>query len=267
MSERTFSAQDVQSLRRATGAGMLDAKRALEESGGDFEAAARRLRELGKASAVKRAERESSQGALSLVVEGGVGAIVELRCETDFVAKSAEFVQLVEELAGGLAADGPDALAARGEDIEKLGVVLKEHIELGRTVRFAAGASGNVIDGYLHEQNGRGVNAVLVELAGGSRSLAHELAVHIAFARPVGLRRDELPVAELEEERATLLAAARNEGKPEAALEKVVEGRLTGWIKERCLLEQPYVRDEKRTVAEHLGAANVVRFAQVEIGA
>jgi elongation factor Ts len=116
-------------------------------------------------------------------------------------------------------------------------------------------------------QWGHEASTGLLSTAGGSRSLAHELAVHIAFARPVVLRRDELPAAELEEERATLLAAARNEGKPEAALEKVVEGRLTGWIKERCLLEQPYVRDEKRTVAEHLGSANVVRFAQVEIGA
>lgn len=260
-----FTAKDVQALRRATGAGMLDAKRALDETGGDVERARLWLREHGLASSSRRSDRPSSQGAVSVVVDGP-GAIVELRCETDFVAKSAEFVRLVEELAQAVAAKGEEAAAERQGEVDELKVTLKENISVGRLVRFVP-ADGAILDSYLHIQNGRGVNAVLVELAGGTKELAHEVAVHIAFARPSYLTRDDVPSGEVETERATIENISRKEGKPEAALPKIVEGRLTGWFKERCLLEQPYVRDEKQTVAQLLGDARVVRFAQVEVGA
>jgi elongation factor Ts len=200
------------------------------------------------------------------VVVDGPGAIVELRCETDFVAKSAEFVRLVEELTQAVATKGEEAAGERQGDVDELNVTLKENISVGRVVRFLP-AEGAILDSYLHLQNGRGVNAVLVELEGGTQDLAHEVAVHIAFARPTYLARGDVPASEVETERATIESISRKEGKPEAALPKIVEGRLTGWFKERCLLEQPYVRDEKQTVAQLVGEARVTRFAQVEVGA
>jgi elongation factor Ts len=115
-------------------------------------------------------------------------------------------------------------------------------------------------------QSGRGVNGVLVLLDKGSEDLAHDVAVHVAFTRPAYLAKDDVPAEEVETERATLEALTRNEGKPEAALAKIVDGRLRGWYKERCLLEQEYVRDEKRTIAQLLGDANVLQFVQVIVG-
>lgn len=260
-----FTAKDVSELRKRTGAGILDCREALEENGGDIDAAAKWLVEKGKISAGKRAERDRSQGAVAVVIDDARGAIVALECETDFVAKSAEFVQLVDELAAELASGGEAALKAQEERIEKLAITSKENVALGQTVRFEAG-EGSILDSYLHIQNGRGVNAVLVELAGGSQELAHEIAVHIAFAKPEYLSRDEVPAERIEAERETAATIARNEGKPEAALPKIVEGRLNGWFKERCLLDQAYVKDEKRTIADLLGDAQVRRFAQVVIG-
>ena len=115
-------------------------------------------------------------------------------------------------------------------------------------------------------QNGRGVNGVLVELVGGPASLAHDVAVHIAFGRPEYLRRDDVPADVIAAERETILVIARNEGKPEAQLDKIVEGRLNGWFKEHVLLDQPYARDEKVTIAQLVGPAVVRRFAQVVVG-
>ena len=123
-----------------------------------------------------------------------------------------------------------------------------------------------MVDTYLHQQAGRGVNAVAVVLRAGSHELAHDIAVHIAFARPDLPRREDVPEAEVAEERATVEAISRNEGKPEAALPKIVEGRMNGWFKERVLLEQPTCKDEKQTIADLLGSAEVVRFAQVVVG-
>ncbi len=263
----TISAKDVQRLRRSTGAGMLDAKSALERSGGDYDAAVRLLREEGKASALKRHDREAGDGAVALVVDGGVGAVVELRCETDFVAKSAEFVQLVEELAAMVAAEGAEAVASRQGDVEKLASTLKENISVGRVIRFdAEGSPDRVVDGYLHLQSDRGVNAVLLEAEGVDRSVVHDIAVHVAFARPGYLSRDDVPSSELEAERAIVEAAARKEGKPEAALEKIVSGRINGWLKERVLLDQSWVRDEKKSISDLLGGGRVIRFAQVVVG-
>ena len=261
-----FSAKDVQKLRQVTGAGMMDAKRALEESGGDMEAAARWLREKGLAQSAKRSDRSAEQGAVSVTNTGSVAAAVELRCETDFVAKSPDFVALVEELVDAVAAKGEEAVAERQADVENLGIALKENISVGRVVRFEAPA-GAVLDAYQHEQNGRGVNGVLVELQGGDQVLAHEIALHIAFARPDHLTRDEVPAEDVEKERQILEAETRNEGKPEQAIPKIVEGKLAGrFFAERVLLEQKYVRDPKQTIKQILGDAAVNRFAQVEVG-
>ena len=196
---------------------------------------------------------------------GNVAAIAELKSETDFVAKSDQFTSLVQEIATLVAAKGEDAAGEKTDAIDDLKVVLKENIALGQVVRLEA-AEGHVVDTYVHRQDGRGVNAVAVELDGGTPDLAHEIAVHIAFTRPQYLRREDVPEAEMAEERQTLENITRAEGKPEAAMEKIVTGRLNGWLKERVLLEQAYVKDEKQTIGQLLGDASIVRFAQVAIG-
>ena len=261
----SFTAKDVQTLRQATGAGMMDAKRALEAADGDFEIAAQWLREKGLAKAAERSDRDNTQGAVAVFVDGGVASIVQLKCETDFVASSERFKTLVSDMAALVNAKGTEATADRAKEIEELQLTLKEHIELGDVVRFEAG-DGNVLDSYLHVQGNRGVNAVLVELSGGTAQLAHDIAVHVAFARPKYLRREDVPGDLVEKERATLEAITRNEGKPEQAIGKIVEGRLNGYFKEICLLDQPYAKDDKQSIGELLGDATLVRFAQVEIG-
>lgn len=260
-----FSAKDVQRLRQSTGAGMMDAKNALVENAGDFEAAAKWLREKGLASSAKRADRESSQGAVAIARSGNVASMVELKCETDFVAKSPDFVSLADELAQVVADEGEAAVKAKQDDIDRLKVTLKENIELGRFERVEAG-EGQVLDTYLHVQNGRGVNGVLVVLAGGTQELAHDIAVHAAFGKPRFVSREEVPENLVAEERATLEAQARNSGKPEAALPKIVEGMLNGWYKEHVLLDQPFAKDDKKSVAQVLGGATLARFAQVVVG-
>jgi elongation factor Ts len=263
-----FSAKDVKALRDATGAGMMDAKKALEATSGDFDEAASWLRERGLGKAAERSDRDNTEGAIAVAVAGDAAALVELKSETDFVAKSPQFVNLANELAAEVAAEGEGIVASRKDAIDDLKLTLKENIEIGRVVRFVAGP-GHVLDTYLHVQNGRGVNGILVELEGGNTELAHDVAVHVAFGKPSVLSRDEVPAAEVDAERAALEAQTRNEGKPEAALGKIVEGKLNGWYKRvpgGVLLEQPYARDDKKTVAQILGDAKIARFAQVVIG-
>src|SRR5579862_189971 len=185
-----FTAKDVQALRQSAGAGMMDAKKALEATGGDMDEAARWLREKGLASSAKRGDRENTQGAVAIAANGPVAALVELKCETDFVAKSDAFVNLANDLADVVANKGTDAAGELEAAVEDLKISLKENIAVGRVERFDA-ADGNVLDTYLHVQSGRGVNGVLVELQGGSKDLAHDLAVHIAFGKPTYITRDE----------------------------------------------------------------------------
>ena len=260
-----ITAKDVQQLRQATGVGILDAKKALEANDGDMEAATQWLRVQGLASAAKRASREAGEGAVAVVRDGQVAAIVELRCETDFVAKSEEFVSLVDEIAARVVAEGEAATSVFQDRIETLLTTLKENIFIGRVYRLEAGP-GEVVETYMHHQAGRGVNAVAVVLAGASAEVAHELCVHIAFAKPIYLTRADVPENEVAAERRTVEEISRNEGKPEAALPKIIEGRLNGWFRERVLLEQPYVKDEKMTVEQFLAGATVRRFAQVVVG-
>jgi len=260
-----FTALDVQTLRKASGAGMMDAKLALTEADGDFERAATWLREKGLAKAAARSDRENVEGAVAAHVAGPVGAIVELKCETDFVAKSDRFTGLAQELAELVTREGPEAVAGRSSDIDDLKLTLKENIELGRVVHFEA-AEGAVIDAYVHRQSGRGVNAVLVELQDGSIELAHDVALHIASSRPEYLSIEDVPADVVEVERSTLETLSRNEGKPEQALDRIVEGRLRGWYAERVLVEQKFVKDEKQSISQLLGDARLNRFAQVEIG-
>ncbi len=261
-----FTAKDVQALRRATGAGMMDCKRALEATDGDQEAAVKWLREKGLTKAGSRGGRPNTEGAVAVAATGSQAAIAELKSETDFVAKSEQFTSLVQEIADLAVAKGEEAARKEKADaVDDLKVVLQENIELGRIVRIDT-PDGHVVDTYVHRQDGRGVNAVVVELDGGTAELAHEVAVHIAFTRPTYLRREDIPAEQVAEERSTLEQITRAEGKPEAAMGKIVEGRLNGWFKERVLLEQGYVKDEKQTIGQLLGDTEIVGFAQVVIG-
>jgi elongation factor Ts len=264
-----FTAKDVKALRDATGAGMMDAKRALTENDGEMDAATTWLRERGLGKAAERAGREAAQGGVAVAVtpDGSAGALVELKSETDFVAKSPNFVALLTSLAEAVAADGEAVVEARKDDLDDLRITSKENIEVGRVARFEI-APGNVLDTYLHVQNGRGVNGVLVELAGGTSELAHDIAVHVAFGKPRYLSRDQVPAEAIDAERAVLEAETRNEGKPEAALPKIIEGKLNGWFKRvpgGALLEQPYAKDDKQSVTQVLGGATIVNFAQAVI--
>ena len=161
----SFTAQDVKALRESTGAGMMDCKKALEESSGDIEAAKQYLREKGLAASAKRDDRENNQGLVALGIEGSTAAMVQLKCETDFVAGSEHFLNEAAELLKSVLAGGADAVASRETQIEELRILLKEKIELGNVVHMVA-ADGNTIGHYEHIQGGRGVNGVLVEMAG-----------------------------------------------------------------------------------------------------
>jgi elongation factor Ts len=259
-----FTAKDVKALRDATGAGMMDAKKALTEADGDFEAAVQLLRERGLAKAADRSERENNEGAIALATDGTNAAIVQLRTETDFTAKSDGVASLVQELADLVLAKGVGAVAERQDAIDDLKLTTKENLALGTVVRIEA-APGNLIDTYLHQQDGRGINAVIVEGNGVDPEVLHEIALHIAFAKPTGLSRDDVSSDEAERERAALLEITKAEGKPEAAWDKIVDGRLSAWYKERVLLEQG-VFGEKETVQQKIGKGTIVRFAQAYIG-
>jgi len=259
----SFTAKDVQNLRQATGAGMMDAKRALTETDGDFDAAAKTLREKGLAKSVDRSDRENTQGVVAVATTTGAAAIVELKCETDFVAKSEEFIGVAQQLADAVASGG--SVEDHKERVDDLKVKLKENIDVGRVERVEIGA-GQAVDTYLHKQEGRGVNGVIVVLDGGDVALAHEVAVSAAFSKPKYLVRTEVPEADATEERATLEGITRAEGKPEQAIEKIVEGRLNAWFKDQVLLEQAYAKDDKQSITQLLGDAKIAHFAQVYIG-
>jgi elongation factor Ts len=275
-----FSAADVAALRKATGAGMMDCKQALTESDGDVEVAKEWLRKKGLAGASKRAGRAADQGAVEVLVDGGVGALVELTAETDFVAKSGDFTETVKRLAELALAQGKEDIAALefqgttvAEHVSQMAATLGENVALGRVVVYET--TDGVLDGYKHVQNERGTIGVLVEIAGAddekkARDVAHDVALHVASAAPRWLSRDDVPADVVEKEKAVLEELTRNEGKPENALEKIVTGRLNGFYKDNCLLEQGFVKEPKTPVSkivETLGPnAAIRRFVRVKIG-
>jgi elongation factor Ts len=268
------SAADVKKLRDATGAGMMDAKRALEEADGDSEKATEILRVKYAAKVQKRgAERTAGAG----LVAAAEGAIVELNCETDFVAKNEEFLQLANDIVAHAAASKQgdrDALLGEtladgktvAENIEALAATIGEKLELGRVAVF----DGKVAS-YMHRRASDLPPAigVLVEFDGDDIEAARGVAMQIASLRAQYLTRDDVPADVVENERRIAEATAREEGKPEQALPKIVEGRVTGFFKETVLLDQPYVRDNKKSVKAVLDEAGVTltRFARFEVGA
>ena len=260
-----IAAKDVKALRDATGAGMMDAKKALIECDGDFEAAAQMLREKGLAKAATRSDRDNVEGAVGLVADGQRAALVHLKCETDFSAKSDGFLSLVDELTNAVLTEGEGAVDARSSAIDDLRLSIKENIEVGRVSLIEAG-DGNMIDTYLHVQDGRGVNGVVVEGSGVDQETLHQVALHIAFAKPTTLTRDEVPADLVEKERVALLEITKAEGKPEQAWDKIVEGRLTGWFRETVLLEQG-LHGDKTSVGDMLAGGSIERFTQAYLGA
>jgi len=264
-----ISAKDVMALRQLTGAGMMDAKRALEDNNGDADAAALWLRERGLGKAAERSDRDNSQGAIALARQDNVAALVHLRCETDFVAKSDNFVNLANDIAQAVVDKGDGAVADFSTAIDDLKVTLKENIELGQVVRIDAPA-GHVLDTYLHVQNGRGVNGILIELDGGNQELAHDIALTAAFSRPSVVSVDEVDPELVATEKAQLEKETIADGKPENAIEKIVAGKLSGWHKRQpggVLLEQPFAKEPKQSVGQQLGDTKIVNFSQLLIEA
>ncbi|HSS67286.1 MAG TPA: translation elongation factor Ts [Nocardioidaceae bacterium] len=269
----TITAAEVKKLRDATGAGMLDSKKALEEARGDFDRAVEVLRVKGAAKAAKRgAERTASAG---LVANSG-GALVELNSETDFVAKSEGFIELADEIAA--AADDAKAgdtealkaaTTAKGrtvaEAIDDYALVIGEKIDLGRVAYFDGNAAV-----YLHRRASDLPPAVgvLVAYEGADIDAARGAAMQIAAMRPQFVTRDDVPGDVVAKEREIAEATAREEGKPEQALPKIVEGRLNGFFKDVVLLEQPSVQDHKKNVKALLDDAGVTvtGFARFEVG-
>jgi elongation factor Ts len=275
-----YSAKDIAALRKATGAGMMDCKTALEDAEGDAERALDLLRAKGLSKANKLSDREATEGAVDVVVDGNVAAIVELNCNTDFVAKGSEFTSLLSDITKLVAANGDGDVAALpfgdstvGDTLQQLAGKIGENVVLGQVVRFE---SNGLLDGYRHNQNDRGTIAVLVEISGvdpsneAAREVAHEVALHISFAAPAYLTREEVPADVLAREQAVIEEKSRNEGVPEAKLEGAVKGRLNAFYKDVVLLEQPSVKDPKVSIAKLVeglgGDAKLTRFARVKVG-
>ncbi|MEZ5167161.1 MAG: translation elongation factor Ts [Acidimicrobiales bacterium] len=257
-----ISAKDVKALRDATGAGMMDAKKASRPATATWKPPCSTCAK-GLSKAAERSDRENNEGTIA-PSGPDAAAVVQIKTETDFSAKNGAVTALAQTLADAVLADGPDAVDAHTSAIEDLQVTIKENIAVGAVERVEA-AAGNVIDTYLHVQDGRGVNAVVVEGNGVGQDDLHQVALHIAFAKPSYLSADEVPAEEAEKERAALLEITKAEGKPEQAWDKIVEGRLRGWYGERVLLEQG-LHGDKTAVKDSLGGGSIVRFVQVVIG-
>ena len=266
-----IKAADVKKLRDMTGAGMMECKKALVESDGDIDKAVEALRIAGAAKAAKRADRQAANG---IVAQTG-NTVVELLCETDFVAKNADFIALADEIAAVADTQQPVDAAALAElplasgktvaeAVADAAVVIGEKIELGRYARL----EGDV-EVYMHQRSADLPPAVGVLVAyTGEASQAKSVAMQIAAMRPRFLTRDEVPADLVENERRIAEATAIEEGKPERALPNIIEGRVNGFFKETVLLEQPSVQESKKNVAKVLdeNGTNVTGFARIEIG-
>ncbi len=264
-----ITAAEVKKLRDATGAGMMDAKKALTEADGDFDKAVEILRVSGAAKAAKRADRDASNG---LVANAG-GALIQLAAETDFVAKNAEFMDLAQQIAqaaDAAKADGVEAVNALtlgdktvADAVHELAVKIGEKLELSN----AAYLDGQTAV-YLHRRASDLPPQVGVMVAGeaGDAEVLRGVALQVASMRPQYVSRDEVPADVVENERRIAEAKSREEGKPEAALPKIVEGRLNGFFKEVCLVDQQSITDDKKSVGQQLNAAGakVTRFVRFE---
>jgi len=261
-----ISAKSVKDLRDKTGAGMMDCKRALGDASGDVEKAVELLRERGLAKAGKRGGRATSEGAVSIAIDGPVAAMLEVGCETDFVARTDVFVefgkQLAELVAKDASIDGPDSLlkaSIGGETVaDKVNAAINrlgENVVVKRVTRLDAGGSG-VAGGYVHAGGNLGVVVTLATEGSGAEleNLAKDLAMHVAAAdpSPLSVDRSGIDPALLDAERSIYRNQAIQSGKPEAVVGKIVEGRINKFLSEICLVEQAFVKDPDRTIGDLL---------------
>ncbi|MCW2133626.1 translation elongation factor Ts [Arthrobacter sp. VKM Ac-2550] len=276
-----YTAADIKALRERTGAGMMDVKKALDEANGDADKAMELIRIKGLKGATKREGRSTAEGLVAAkVIDGTVGVMVEVNCETDFVAKSAKFIELADKVLSVAVESGAaelDALLATDVEGKPLSeVVVEEGAILGEkiVVRRLARLEGKTVDAYLHKTSKDlpaqvGVLFAVDAVGEAAVEAAHDVAVHIAAYSPSYLVREEVPAETVENERRIADETARAENKPEAALPKIVEGRLNGFFKEIVLLDQPFAKDPKVNVGKVLeqAGANASGFARFRVGA
>ncbi|MDT0181583.1 translation elongation factor Ts [Microbacterium sp. ARD31] len=272
-----FTIADIKALREQLGTGMVDTKKALEEADGDVEKAVEILRLKGAKGNAKRADRSTSEGLIAAREQGDKVTLIELACETDFVAKNDRFIALADKVADAVAAVAADsvdaALAAPAGSqtvaqlIDDEAAIIGEKVEL-RRVRTL---SGDKFEVYLHKTSKDLPPQVGVVLAysGDDAETARSLAQHISFANPSYLNRDEVPEADVDKEREIVTEISRSEGKPEAALPKIVEGRVNAFFKQVSLLDQDYAKDNKLSVAQVAKDAGLTLtgFARFKVGA
>ena len=266
----SISAKDVKELREKTGCGMMDCKKALTEAGGDIEKAAEILREKGLASAVKKAGRIAAEGVVAAYKEGDVAVLLEVNCETDFVAKTEQFKSLVNDIAKIIVKEAPadvDALMAAPceagtvEDMMKNAVAtIGENMKIRRFARVEG-----FTDTYIHLGGKIGV-LVQTDVEPDAAAI-HDVAMQIAAARPTYISKEDVDANEIAHEKEIRRAQALNEGKPEKIVDKMVEGRIQKYYKEVCLLEQPFVKDDDMSVAKMIGGRfQVLKFVRYEMG-
>ena len=260
----TISAAQVRELRERTGIGIMECKRVLEEAGGDITGAIHILRTAGCMTAAQKASRTTAEGRVQARIGDGVAILVEVNCETDFVARDQEFVDFVERFAAV-------ALETRETCVEALleGELESQRLQLVQTtgenisVRRLSVLEGGCIGAYVH---GEGSLGALVALASENTALAEDLAMHIVAMRPAVVAREQVPQADINRERELFLERAEQSGKPPEIIEKMVTGRLDKYLSEVSLLEQPYVQDTDRVVAELLGENRVAGFVCYAVG-
>ncbi len=271
-----YTAADIKALREQTGAGMLDVKKALDEADGDQAQATEILRVKGLKGVTKREGRSASNGLVAASVEAGVGTLVEINCETDFVAKGEKFGRLADwvlaQAGAARAADASSLLASEldgrtvQEVLDEANATIGEKIEIRRVARI----EGENVASYRHRTSPDlpAQIGVLVATSGGDEQLARDVAMHVAALSPTVLTRDEIDAETVENERRVAEATAREEGKPEQALPRIIEGRVNGYFKENVLLDQPFAKDAKKTVAKVVeeGGARVTGFARFKVG-
>ena len=252
-----FTAKDVMKLREQTGAGMMDCKRALVDADGDMEKAADLLRERGIAKAAKRASKIAAEGVVYALVEGKVGVLVEVNCESDFVAKGDKFKELVAAVAKQIAAVKPatvEELLASDMGGKTVETFVQEQIAvIGEKIsvrRFTVYESQGFIETYIHMG---GTMGVMLDFAGNAteqaKTVAHDVALHVAFSKPQYMTAAEVSQETLDKEKAILTQEVMNEGKPAAIAEKIVMGKLKKFYEENCLMDQKFMKDDKITIA------------------
>ena len=272
-----YTAADIKALREQTGSGMLDVKKALIEADGDQARAAEILRVKGLKGVTKREGRTTSNGLVAARAGDGVGTLVEVLCETDFVAKSERFITLADEVLeqaiASSATTAEELLASTLPDGRTVKVLLDEaNATLGEKieVKHVARLEDEKVVAYLHKTSPDlpAQIGVLVAIEGGDEQVARDVAMHVAAFAPTVLNRDEVPAETVENERRVAEATAKEEGKPEAAMSRIVEGRVNGFFKENVLTEQAFAKDLKKSVAQVLkeSGAQAKGFARFRVG-